>query len=106
MIGVQPYTERPETSCRNAIGDRHANLMGDNIVGTYLSEEILDSSNPSETTRDKLRRFIDNQEDIQDPQLLGSGIHGVVVLATIKGVDYALKVVRIPSFTQPYPSHV
>jgi len=97
MIAVQPYTKQPEISC----GDRHANLMGDNIIGTYLSKEILDFSNPSETTRDELRRFIDDQEDIQDPRLLGSGVHGVVVLAIIKGVDYALKVFK--KWKQPGP---
>ena len=58
MIVVQPYTEQPEISYGKVISDRHANLMGDDIIGIYLSEEILDSLNPSETAGDELRRFI------------------------------------------------
>lgn len=106
MIAVQPYPEQPEISYGYTISDRHANLMGDDIIGTYLTEEILDSSSPSKTTKDELRRFIDDQEDIQDPRLLGSGEHGVVVLAIIKGVEYALKVVRMVPYTQTHPSRI
>lgn len=77
---------------RNA--DRNAELMGDDIVGIFLSEEPL--RDPCKIARDgetKLRRFVHEQESICNPCLLGSGEHGVVVLADIKGVKYALKVV-------------
>ena len=75
--------------------DRNVELMGEDIIGIFLSEEVLHSSNKSKTREDKLRRFINDQESIQNHCLLGSGIHGAVVLAVIRGVKYALKVVRM-----------
>lgn len=71
-----------------------AELMGENIIGIYLSKEPLcESIQPAEDDEPKLRRFVDDQENIQRPRLIGSGKHGVVVLTTIKGAEYVLKVV-------------
>lgn len=66
--------------------------MGEDIIGTVLSKEALLYSNKSETTGDKLQRFIHDQESIQHLRLLGSGIHSVVLLTVIKDTEYALKV--------------
>ena len=96
---------------------RNAEMMGDDIIGKYLSEEtfdlkeVLDSeevlgskevldSNESKTTGDKLRRFMHHEETSKPRRVLGSGIHGVVFSAVIKDTKYALKVVRMPP-TQP-----
>jgi hypothetical protein len=76
---------------------KYAELMGEDIIGTYLSTELLCPSN--QTTEDdepQLRRFVDDQEDIYDPYLIGEGVHGVVVLVDIKGAKYALKIVSGP----------
>jgi len=37
---------------------KNADLMGDDIVGIILSEEVLSSSSKTRPTGDKLRRFI------------------------------------------------
>lgn len=69
-------------------------LMGDNIVGIFLSNELLQNPNTmSGDPQPKLRRFVHHGEIIQCSRLLGSGEHGVVLLTIIKGVEYALKVV-------------
>jgi len=82
--------------------DTDAELMGEDIIGIFLSEEVLrDSSKTTEDTELQLRRFVDGQESIQNPRLLGCGEHGVVVLAVIKGVEYALKVFK--KWKQPGP---
>jgi len=81
--------------------NRSADLMGEDIIGTFLSEEVLHASNRSTPTEDKLQRFIHDQESIQKPRLLGSGIHGVVVLVVIKNAQYALKVFK--NWKQPGP---
>ncbi|EXJ87490.1 hypothetical protein A1O3_04450 [Capronia epimyces CBS 606.96] len=81
---------------------RDFELMDENIVGIYLSEQPLCDTN--QTTRDdepKLRRFVNDQESIQQPRLVGSGIHGVVILAVIKGAEYALKIFK--EWKQPGP---
>ncbi|KAH0841707.1 hypothetical protein AYO21_01061 [Fonsecaea monophora] len=72
--------------------DRNAELMGDNIIGIYLSEDAFLSPEKSESPGDKLRRFVHSQERIQNLRPLGSGIHWVVCLATIKDTPYVLKV--------------
>ncbi|KAI1617037.1 kinetochore Sim4 complex subunit FTA2-domain-containing protein [Exophiala viscosa] len=81
---------------------RDAELMGENIIGIYLSEEpMCDSTQPVEDDEPRLRRFIYDGENIQQPQLIGSGIHGVVVLIAIKGAEYVLKIFR--HWKQPGP---
>lgn len=75
-------------------GARDAELMGEDIIGIYLSKEPLCESNqPMEDDEPKLRRFVDDHENIQRPRLIGSGKHGVVILTVIKGAKYVLKVV-------------
>ncbi|KIW36437.1 hypothetical protein, variant [Exophiala oligosperma] len=72
---------------------RNAELMGQNVIGIYLSEEpMCDSTQPVKDDEPKLGRFIHHEENIQQPQLIGSGIHGVVVLTVIKGAEYVLKI--------------
>jgi len=80
---------------------KNADLMGDDIVGIILSDEVLSSSSKTRPTGDKLRRFIHHQESIQCLRPLGSGIHGAVLLAAIKNVQYALKVFK--HWKQPGP---
>ena len=73
---------------------RDAELMGDDIVGRFISKDTLCSSCESVGNGDpKLRRFIHDQESICNPQLLGSGKHGVAILVTVLEIEYALKVV-------------
>lgn len=73
---------------------RDAELMGSDITEHFLSRELLrDPYNTPEDEEPRLRHFVHNQEDICKPRLLDSGEHGVVVLASIKNADYALKVV-------------
>lgn len=74
---------------------RDAELMGEDIIDTYLSEEPLcESNHPTESDEPKLRRFVvDGRESLQRPRLIGKGLHGVAILATIKGDEYVLKVV-------------
>jgi hypothetical protein len=72
---------------------RSVDLMGEDFIGIFLSEEVLCA--PNKTTGDKLRRFIHDQEVVQNPRLVGSGEHGVVISAIIKDVEYVLKVVSI-----------
>lgn len=69
-------------------------LMGDDIIGKYLSEEPLLSSTASETKGDKLRRFVDDKEKIGRVRVIGSGLHGVVFLGVVKDTQYAFKVFR------------
>ncbi|OAG33886.1 hypothetical protein AYO21_12002 [Fonsecaea monophora] len=83
-------------------GARDADLMGESIIGIYLATEPLCESNrPVEDDEPRLRRFVDDQENIQRPRLIGSGKHGVVILTTIKGAAYALKVFKY--WKQPGP---
>lgn len=71
-------------------------LMGGNIIGFYLSNELQCDS--STTPRHpKLRCFIHHEEQIQCSRLVGKGEHGVVLLATIIGSEYAIKVVSLPA---------
>jgi hypothetical protein len=73
---------------------RNSELMGDNIIGIYLSEEPLCESNqPEEDDEPKLRRFVYSQENIEQPHLIDIGEHGAVIWAVIKETKYALKVV-------------
>lgn len=73
---------------------RDDELMEDNIIGIYLSTDLWCDSNPArEDNKPKLRRFVHDQESIQQPRLIGKGLHGVVILASIGGVEYALKIV-------------
>ena len=75
-------------------GKARGQLMGDNIVGMFLSNELLQTPDTmSSDSQPKLRRFVHHGEIIKCSRLLGRGEHGVVILATIKGVEYALKVV-------------
>ncbi|OAG45175.1 hypothetical protein AYO21_00523 [Fonsecaea monophora] len=69
-----------------------AELMGDDIVGKFLSQQPQNHSSP--TTGDQLRRFTHSQENLRNPRRLGCGNHGVVVLVEIKGGLYALKVFK------------
>lgn len=79
---------------------RDVELMGEDIVGLFLSTEPLHDMNRRTTDDEpKLWRFIHDQENIEHPQFIGSGKHGVVVLGSIKGNDYALKVVSISPMT-------
>ncbi|KIW83107.1 hypothetical protein Z517_02351 [Fonsecaea pedrosoi CBS 271.37] len=81
---------------------RYAELMGDNIIGIYLSSEPLcDSNLTTEDDEPKLRRFIHDQETIQNLRRLGHGEHGVVVSADIEGANYALKIFQ--EWKQPGP---
>lgn len=57
--------------------------MEDHAVGTLLPEEPLLELQP----------FVHGQESICDSHLLNSGEYGVVLLADIKDVKYASKVV-------------
>jgi hypothetical protein len=73
---------------------RNAELMGENIIGIYLSREPLCESNqPMEDDEPKLRRFVNSQENIERPHLIDRGEDGVVIWAVIKETEYALKVV-------------
>lgn len=74
---------------------RNAELMDNTIINVFLSEDLLFGSYETEDGETKLRRFVHSEEDIHNPRLLGSGVHGVVVLATIKNIEYALKIVGI-----------
>ena len=68
--------------------------MGEDILDLYLSRQPLCELNKrTEDDEPKLRRFIYDQESIQEPHLIGSGIHAVVVRGVIKGAEYALKIV-------------
>ncbi|KAJ9618119.1 hypothetical protein H2204_013166 [Knufia peltigerae] len=82
---------------------RDAELMGEDIIDTYLSEEPLcESTHPTESDEPKLRRFVvDGRESLQRPRLIGKGLHGVAILATIKGDEYVLKVFK--HWKQPGP---
>ncbi|EHY51784.1 hypothetical protein ABEF92_002397 [Exophiala dermatitidis] len=115
MITTSPGAARSQRNYGRAIRDKHGELMGDNIIGIYLSERPFHSSFPSEAVVDEaetidelhdataaeLGRFVDHQDKFQNPLLLGAGLHGVVVLADIKGVKYALKVFK--KWKQPGP---
>lgn len=88
-------------------------LVPDNMIGIYLSKEfqltqwekllrspitrwleILRSpATQSRREQTKLRQFIHSEANIRCLKYLGSGEDGVVVLAIIKGKEYALKVV-------------
>jgi len=70
-------------------------LMGDNIIGIFLSNELLQNPNTiSLDPQPKLRRFVHHGKVIQCSRLLGSGEHGVVLVTIIEGVEYALKVFK------------
>jgi len=98
---------------RQAVGNiQSADLMGEDIIGNFLSKEVLHSTTKignklrrfirnilsfvkeAKMTGNKLHRFVRDQETIREVRLVGSGAHGVVVLAVIKDVEYALKVVN------------
>lgn len=70
---------------------RSVDLMGEDFIGIFLSEEVLCDSN--KTTGDKLRRYVHDQEAFQNLRLVGSGVHGVVISAIVKDVEYVFKVV-------------
>ena len=73
---------------------RDAELLGDEIVGVIQTEEPprnLDQVRQGEDP--KLWRFAHYQENINEVRFIASGEHGVVVLAMIKDLTYALKVV-------------
>lgn len=73
---------------------RDAELMGSDIIDTFLSREPQrDSYDTPGDGKAILGRFIHDQEDIRNLRLLGSGKHGVVFRASINNVEYALKVV-------------
>ena len=73
---------------------RDAELIGDDITGKIVSKDPLRNSYDNIGNGDpNLRRFIHDQESIYNPQLLGSGKHGVAILGTILDIEYALKVV-------------
>lgn len=56
-------------------------LMGENIIGIYLSREPLCESHPTvEDDEPKLQRFVNSQENIEQPRLIGSGEHGVFTM--------------------------
>lgn len=75
---------------------KNAELMGDDIVGIYLStEKLCDSHGTMEESNASLRRFVHDEENICNLRLLGRGEHGVVVLGSIKNSEYALKVVSV-----------
>ena len=76
--------------------DKGSRLMGDDIVGIYLSEELLSGSqNATSGNETKLGCFAYHAEVISHPRLLGGGEHGVVILAVIHGRKYALKLVSV-----------
>lgn len=76
--------------------------MDDNIIGRFLSNELLHKSNTmSSDPQPKLRRFIHHGESIQCSRVLGRGEHGVVLLASIEGAEYALKIFE--QWKQPGP---
>jgi hypothetical protein len=73
-------------------------LMGDDIIGLFLSREPpRDANDIMSDDEPKLRRsiIIHDPENIQELHVIGSGKHGIVVLAVIKGKVYSLKVVSI-----------
>lgn len=75
---------------------RHAELMGDNIIGIYLSGQPLCESNQTiEDDEPKLRRFVHDQEMVEQPRLIKSSDDGVFIWAIIKGAEYLLKVVSL-----------
>lgn len=82
---------------------RDAELMGEDIIGLFLSTEPLRSVKAIKSKDEtQLRRFIYDQESIEQPRYLDSEEYGVVVLASIKVKEYTLKVVSIsPTTLQP-----
>ncbi|KEF50804.1 uncharacterized protein A1O9_13143 [Exophiala aquamarina CBS 119918] len=61
--------------------------MGEDIIGLFLSTEPLRDANAISSDDDpQLRRFIHDQESIEQPCVIGCGKHGVVVLASIQGM--------------------
>ena len=79
---------------RSMIRARDAELMDEDVVGLFLSTEPLRGVHSTASEDEpQLRRFIHDQENIEQPCVIGSGEHGVVVLASIKGKKYALKIV-------------
>jgi hypothetical protein len=77
--------------------DKLGGWMGDNIVGIFLSEELLhDSHTTAWDCQSKLRCFVHHQKSIRCVRLLGSGRHGAVVLVVIERAQYVLKVVTLP----------
>jgi hypothetical protein len=78
----------------------HTELMGEDIIALFLSTEPLRDANAiSSDYEAQLRRFIHDQGNIEQPCVIGSGKHGVVLLASIQGKEYALKVVSISRMT-------
>lgn len=71
-------------------------LVGNEIIGIFLSEQLQCDSNTS-WRHPKLRRFVHHEERIEDSRTIGEGIHGVVFLVTIMGDKYKLKVVNMPT---------
>ena len=81
---------------------RDAELMGDEIVGVILTEEPQRNLDQVKKGGDlKLWRFAHHQENINEVRFIASGEHGVVVLAMIKDLTYALKVVWSPNASCP-----
>ncbi|OAL34875.1 hypothetical protein AYO20_05835 [Fonsecaea nubica] len=81
---------------------KYAELMGEDIIGIYLSTEpfcLLQQA--TEDDEPKLRRFVNHQEDIHDPRLINQGEHGMVILVDIKGSEYAVKIFK--HWKQPGP---
>lgn len=73
---------------------RDAELMGDDIIGKYLSKDTQRNMCEKAGSRDpKLWRFLHDRERLCNPRLLGSGTHGVAILVAINGLEYVLKVV-------------
>ena len=78
----------------------HTEMMGEDIIGLFLSTEPLrDTNEISSDDEPQLRRFIHGQENIEQPCVIGCGKHSVVVLASIQGKEYALKLVSISRMT-------
>ncbi|KIW75187.1 hypothetical protein Z517_11960 [Fonsecaea pedrosoi CBS 271.37] len=81
---------------------KYAELMGEDIIGIYLSTEpffLLQQT--TEDDEPKLRRFVNHQEDIHNPRLISQGEHGVVILADIKGAEYAVKISKLSTGSNP-----
>jgi len=67
-------------------------LMGGDFTRIFLSEDVMCSSN--KTTGDRLRCFLHHKETLQNPCPVGSGEHGVAILAIVEDVQYLFKVFK------------
>lgn len=71
--------------------------MGTQIIPKYqyLSEELFDGEYPPGKSRQQLQQFRHHGEEIQNCAFLGKGVDAIVVLGSIGGENYVLKLVSL-----------